>query len=236
MWSWRLMRRLSGLALLVGSFAGCGGVSAPNGPTPPHAVALPGAQSSQPFSQAAPARSNNACYPGWERRDLVQVVQTPTASPAVTITADLGNGPRLTAASLPVWFGQSSKLSDPTAGLLQGWQLGTTQATRGNAELRLVTTAGDGPVSFGSPELELVYAIPHSLPGGATAASGNPDRGPADLARPDSSGQPQDLSVLRGGRARQAGRPGRIQRGAYGRGRIEFGLTGARLADLRRPI
>lgn len=191
--SWRLMKQLSSATLLAGSFAGCGGVSAPTGPAPPQAISRSAALSPQPWSQAAPAKSNASCYPGWERRDLAQVVQTPTPSPSVTITADLGNGPRLTATSLPLWFGQTSTPSHPTAGLLQGWQVETTQATRGSAELRLVMTAGDGPVSFGRPELELVYAAPRPTPAQAALLQQAtiPSAGPLTWLVPIPGGTPQ---------------------------------------------
>ncbi|MCL6563806.1 MAG: hypothetical protein K6U87_12450 [Firmicutes bacterium] len=186
--SWRLMGRLSSAALLAGSFAGCGGVSAPTVQAPSQAMSRSVARSPQPSSQAAPA-----CYPDWEYRDLTQVLRTPAPSPSVTITADLGNGPRLTTASLPIWFGQSSAPSRPAAGLLQGWQLGASHATRGSAEVQLVMTAGDGPVSFGQPELELVYAAPRPTPAqaGLLRQTAIPTAGPLTWLVPIPGGTPQ---------------------------------------------
>lgn len=185
----RRMSWLIGAVLL----AGCGGVSAPTGQPTHQAIARSAALPSQLSSQAAPARSSGSCYPGWERRDLAQVVQTKTPSPTVTISANLGNGPRLTAASLPLWLGQSSETSDQTAGLLRGWHLGVTEATRDSTELHLVMTAGDGPVSFGRPELELVYATPRPTPSQAALLrqAAMPTTGPLTWLVPIPAGNPK---------------------------------------------
>jgi hypothetical protein len=178
----RLLLMVMGILALVG----CGVVSdspgsdrAPAGSTSTaYSPPLPTSRSSPGTTPSpSPTPSSSSCYPVWAQHDIAAAASV-TAAPSTVIEAN-ANGPRLTPASLAMWFGAPAGTPAVASRLLQGWTVSGNTARRAGGMLTAMEVA-NGPVEFGVVRTILVGAFREPTPVQAAflQQSGPPLSGP----------------------------------------------------------
>lgn len=144
---------------MMGLVTGCGSpISAGSPGGQSQAKASSPAQSTTTYrSSQPPVLTHTVCYPAWERQDIVVAARTPLPVPTTTITANIGNGPRLTTKTLAKWFGKPFDTPLTPGALLQGWSIQDSMATSPIGRIELSPT-GNGPVTFGYSGFNIVLA------------------------------------------------------------------------------
>ena len=158
---------------MVGLVTGCGSpISAVSTGGQSQAKTSPPAQSTTTYrSSLPPVLAHTACYPAWERRDIVVAARTQLPVPTTTITANIGNGPGLTAKTLAEWFGKPFNTPLTPGALLQGWSIQDSMASSPIGHIELLP-AGNGPVSYGYSGFNIVLAERQPTPEQASLLKG----------------------------------------------------------------